>query len=66
MASHLDANYRHLPKTDPDLFASLMGYPDDMPDLLVLTPPSNTRPEGVERSYFAKHADGSLSDGFIV
>ena len=53
-------------KNDSELFASLMSYPDNMPDLSVLTPPGNTQPEGVERSYFAMRADGSLSDGFIV
>lgn len=40
-------------KKDPELFASLMSYPDDLPDLATLTPPRNTRPDGVERSCFA-------------
>ncbi len=53
-------------KNDPKVFASLMSYPEDIPDLSVLTPPNNTRPEGVERSYFAMRAEGTLSDGFIA
>ncbi|WP_146401561.1 hypothetical protein [Planctomycetes bacterium CA13] len=53
-------------KNDPELFASLMGYPDEMPDLSILTPPGNTHPEGIERSYYAQRAGGRLSDGFIV
>jgi hypothetical protein len=41
---------------DPGLFRRLTGFPDDLPDLSALTPPGgNTRPDGVQESYFARH-----------
>lgn len=52
--------------SDPELFAALMSYPDDIPDLSKLTPPSNSRPDGVERSCYAQRAAGGLSSGFIA
>ncbi len=46
---------------DPSLYQRLMGFPDDLPDLTCLRPPSgNTRPEGVKSSYLAKRQDGTL------
>lgn len=53
-------------ENDPVLYASLMSYPDDMPDLSTLTPPNNTQPDGIECSYYAQRAGGRLPDGFIV
>jgi hypothetical protein len=46
---------------DPPLYARLLGFPDDLPNLARLRPPGgNTRPEGVTTSYFAQRANGLL------
>jgi hypothetical protein len=38
-----------------------MGFPDELPDLARLRPPDgNTRPEGIQESYFAKKTGGVL------
>lgn len=44
----------------PELFARLMGFPDDMPDLAALKPPSNARPEGAAESFHARRQRGEL------
>jgi len=50
---------------DTKLFRRLMGFPDDLPDLSRLRPPGgNTRPEGVEESYFAQREKGILAESF--
>ena len=46
------------------LFRKLLGYPDNLPDLSGLRPPSNTRPEGVARSFFAKRKRGELPETY--
>jgi hypothetical protein len=47
--------------TEPLLYRRLLGFPDDLPNLGHLRPPSgNTRPEGVAVSFFAQHKDGRL------
>jgi hypothetical protein len=46
---------------DPELYRRLLGFPDDLPDLGRLQPPGgNTRPEGIETSYFRLRANGQL------
>lgn len=46
---------------DPDLFRELMGYPDDLPDLGALRPPSgNLRPDGIVNSHHARRTRGEL------
>jgi hypothetical protein len=48
-------------KGDPDLYRKLMGYPDDLPDLLTLRPPSgNSRPNGVRESFYVQKQKGTL------
>lgn len=47
---------------DHDLFVRWMGFPSDLPDRSKLNPPSNTRPEGVEQSYFAHKQRGELPE----
>jgi|ERR1043165_7158781 hypothetical protein len=48
---------------DPELYRKLMGYPDDLPDLTTLRPPSgNVRPEGVTASFHALRDRGELPD----
>ena len=45
----------------PDQYAHLMGFPEDLPDLSWLRPPGgNSRPDGVEQSYFAQRHRGEL------
>ena len=46
---------------DPELHNQLMGFPDDLPDLSLLRPPDgNSRPEGIEKSYFVRRERGEL------
>jgi hypothetical protein len=45
----------------PDLFARLMGYPVDLPDLAALRPPGgNTRPDGIAESNRQRRERGEL------
>jgi hypothetical protein len=45
----------------PDLYRRLMGFPADLPDLVVLRPPNdNTRPDGVAASYHQQRERGEL------
>jgi hypothetical protein len=47
---------------DLALYERLMGYPDDLPDLLRLRPAvGNLRPEGVHATAFARRAAGALA-----
>lgn len=39
---------------DPVLYRQLLGFPNDLPDLSRLRPPSNTKPKGVEHSFHAQ------------
>jgi hypothetical protein len=36
------------------------GFPDDLPDLIKLRPPGNTRPEGMENCYHSQREAGKL------
>jgi hypothetical protein len=46
---------------DPELFQSLMAYPDDLPNLAILRPPGgHGRPEGIFRSHFERRKRGEL------
>jgi hypothetical protein len=41
----------------------LLGFPPDLPDLAVLRPPDgNTRPEGIEQSFFSRRIRGELPE----
>lgn len=52
-------------KYDVDLWAKLIGFPEDLPDLSQLQPPSgNARPEGIHQSYLARRQRGELSSTF--
>ena len=42
------------------LLQHLLGFPDDLPDLAALRPPSNSRPEGVADSYHRQRSEGRL------
>ncbi len=46
---------------DKDHFRRMMGFPDDLPRL-DQSPPVNTRPEGVQQSWYAKRQRGELPE----
>jgi len=50
---------------DGGLFSQLMGYPDDLPDLSKLNPPSNSKPEGIEQCYHELHQRGELPSTYL-
>jgi len=48
---------------DPEieaLYRDHFGYPDDLPNLDILRPESNSRPEGLTDAYFRQRAEGRL------
>jgi len=48
-----------------DEFTKLMGFPDDLPNLARLRPPGgNSRPHGIERSYFVQKKKAILPDTY--
>lgn len=49
--------------TDNSLFEMLVGFPNDLPDLSRKQPPSNSRPEGLDESWFVKQRRGEISQG---
>jgi 5-methylcytosine-specific restriction endonuclease McrA len=56
---------RVLAVRDWETFVLWMGYPTDLPDLSKLRPPEgNTRPDGVDASFFARRRRGELEATF--
>lgn len=51
---------KHLFETNRELYREFMGFPDDLPDLSARRPTSNTRPDGVAQSWYAKRARSEL------
>src|SRR5438034_1848544 len=50
---------------DPELHRKLLGFPDDLPNLARLRPPSgNARPGGVQQSHLARRQSGSLLETY--
>jgi hypothetical protein len=49
---------------DPELYRQLTGFPTDLPDLRRLRPPTNSRPDGLEMSWYAKRQRGQLPDAY--
>lgn len=45
---------------DPGGYEHVMGFPKDLPNLSALRVKSNSRPEGIEDSWFAKRLRGEL------
>lgn len=45
---------------DPELYQLLLSYPDDLPNLALLRPPGNVRPQGLEQSHFARRERDEL------
>jgi hypothetical protein len=52
-------------REDRDLYCKLMGFPNDLPNLARLRPPGgNSRPEGIERSYFEQRKKAILPETY--
>jgi len=51
-----------LANADRDTYLLWMGYPEELPDLSKLRPSSNTRPDGIKNSFFARHQRGELDE----
>lgn len=49
---------------DVVLYNQLTGFPEDLPDLSRLRPPSNSRREGIEISWHAKRQRGQLPQSY--
>ena len=49
---------------DPVLYKQLTEFPEDLPNLSRLRPPSNTNPGGIEVSWHAKRQRGQLPDEY--
>lgn len=48
---------------NPLLYRRILGFPDDLPDLVTLQPPGgNTLPQGVEESFLRQRERGELPD----
>jgi HNH endonuclease len=47
-------------KHDTGLYFKLAGFPEDLPNLGRMRPPSNTRKEGLEQCWFARRVRSSL------
>lgn len=51
-------------KRDIGLYRQLVGFPEDLPNLRRLRPPTNSRPEGIELCWYAKRQRGLLADAY--
>ena len=49
---------------DANLYGQLAGFPEDLPNLGRLRPPSNSRPDGIEVSWYAKRQRGQLPETY--
>ena len=55
---------RSLALHDRQAYIPWMRYPDNLPDLSKLKPPGNTKPEGVNASYYARRIRGELPETY--
>lgn len=62
MIDILRALLRSSDPNDRQTYIRLMGYPDDLPDLNRLRPPSNRKPEGINDSCYARRIRGELPE----
>ena len=46
------------------LYRTLLGFPNALPDLSRLRPPSNSKPRGVEQSFFTQRLRGQLAETY--
>lgn len=49
----------------PEFLKTLLGFPNDLPNLKLCRAPRNTRPEGIADSFFARRERGELPDIFF-
>jgi len=56
------ATIRSLSRHDPNTLKMWMRYPDNLPDLEKLRPPTNSRSEGIKKSAFARRQSGELPE----
>ena len=49
---------------DTELYQQLTGFPEDLPNLSHLRPPRNSRPDGVETSWYAKRQRGQRAETY--
>lgn len=47
---------------EPSLYRQLAGFPEDLPNVGRLRPPENSRPNGIEVSWYAKRQRGQLPE----
>jgi hypothetical protein len=47
-------------RQDPELYSRLVAFPEDLPRLSLVDPPTNTRPEGLLESRYALRERGEL------
>lgn len=50
---------------DEELYRTLLGYPDELPDLSRLAPESNSKPDGINQSFYARRVRGELPDVYV-
>lgn len=50
---------------DEELLRGLLGFPEDLPNLKLSRAPRNTRPEGIDDSFFARRERGELPDIYL-
>lgn len=50
---------------DADQYRRLLGFPNDLPDLSILEPTSNSKPDGVKESYHAVRSRGELPEYYL-
>ncbi len=51
-------------RNDTDMYIQWMSFPKNLPDLSKLRPPANSKPEGVNNSFFALRSRGELPDTY--
>jgi hypothetical protein len=55
-------NDREKKEVAASLYGELMGYPNDLPNLSMLRPRDNARPEGIRYSHFERRKRGELPE----
>lgn len=46
------------------LFRELLGFPDDLPNLATLRPPTNSRPQGIHESWYSLRSINKMPETF--
>lgn len=64
MISILQSLLRSYDPSDRQTYIKLMGYPDNLPDLSRLRPSRNSKPEGINDSFYARRMRGELPETY--